>query len=193
MGEEHLGHRRSADVSRADEQNLDGESVGPRHADDCLLPLQQVWLLCAVGTGIVPGHRVPHTARAKDNPMPVTEIQRTELINRLVEVLGEERAETLMQCILPEGRGQLATKDDLKALETTLRSEFKDEFAKIWVEFAGLRTELAEHKAETKAGFAEMRGYIDSSLAKYNRHHTFMLVGFVVTNWATMVPLALAT
>ena len=132
--------------------------------------------------------------------MPVTEIQRTELINRLVEVLGEERTETLMQCILPEGRDQLATKgdlgvlkSDLKVLETTLRGEFKDEFAKVWVEFANLRGELAEHKAETKAGFANLRAYIDSALAKYHRQHTFMLVGFVVSNWATMVPLILAT
>jgi len=107
--------------------------------------------------------------------MPVTEIQRNDLINRLVEVLGKERTETMMQCLIPEGRDQLATKDDVKALETTLRAEF------------------GEHRAETKAGFAELRAYIDSSLAKYNRQHVFMLVGFAVTNWATMVPLALAT
>jgi len=89
--------------------------------------------------------------------MPVTEIQRTDLINRLVEVLGEERTETLMQCILPEGRDQLATKDDLKTLETTLRSE--------------IRTEIA----------------------KQTRYFTFMLIGFMMTIWATMIPIALAT
>lgn len=118
--------------------------------------------------------------------MPVTEIQRTDLINRLVEVLGEERTETLMQCILPEGRDQLTTKDDLRVLETTLRGEFKDEFAE-------LRAEVAEHKAETRAGFAEMRAYIDSALAKHHRHYTFMLIGLVASNWAAMVPLVLAT
>jgi len=96
--------------------------------------------------------------------MPVTEIQRTDLINRLVEVLGEERTETLMQCILPEGRDQLATKDDLKTLETTLRSEFRDEFTKLRVE-----------------------------IAKQTRYFTFMLIGFMMTIWATMIPIALAT
>ncbi|WP_419924995.1 hypothetical protein [Candidatus Poriferisocius sp.] len=114
--------------------------------------------------------------------MPVTEIKRTELINRLVEVLGEERTETLMQCILPEGRDQLATKSDLGALKSDLKT----------LETT-LRGELAEHKADTRAGFAELRAYIDSALAKHHRQHTFMLVGFVVTNWATMIPLALAT
>lgn len=107
--------------------------------------------------------------------MPVTEMQRTDLINRLVEVLGEERTETLMQCILPEGREQLATKDDLKLLENTLRSESKGEFA------------------ELRGKLAELRAYIDSALAKQNRHFTFMFIGFVASNWAAMVPLILAT
>lgn len=135
--------------------------------------------------------------------MPVTEIQRTELINRLVEVLGEERTETLMKCILPEGRDQLATKGDLKALESSqlgkfagLKSEFaglKGEFAELRGEFAELRGEIAEHKAETRAGFAELKAYIDSALAKHTRHYIVMLIGFMVTIWATMIPLALAT
>ena len=56
--------------------------------------------------------------------MAVTEIERTELANRLVQAIGMEATETLMQCIIPEGRGQLATKDDLRVLEAALRSEF---------------------------------------------------------------------
>ena len=133
--------------------------------------------------------------------MPVTEIQRTELINRLVEVLGEERTETLMQCILPEGRDQLATKDDLKALETTLRSEFKDEFTKIQAEFAEfkseIRTEFAEFKSEIRTEFAEFKSEIRTELrtgmAKLTRQFAMMLIGFMVTMWATMIPIALAT
>lgn len=125
--------------------------------------------------------------------MPVTEIQRTDLINRLVEVLGEERTETLMQCMLPEGRDQLAPKgdltllkddlrllkDDLKALEVKLRSEFEEEFA-------NLRAEFAEFKAEIRT---ELR----TELAKQTRHFTYMLVAFMITIWATMIPIALAT
>ena len=64
--------------------------------------------------------------------MPVTEIERRELVNRLVATIGEESTETLMQCLLTDGRDQLATKDDLKAFatkddlkafENTLRAE----------------------------------------------------------------------
>ena len=107
--------------------------------------------------------------------MPVTEIQRTGLVNRLVEVIGEEHAETLMLCILPEGRDQLATKDDLKALEIQLRGEF------------------AEFKSEITGQFAEFNSEIRAEIAKVTRHFAFMLVGFMITIWATMIPIALAT
>lgn len=84
-----------------------------------------------------------------------------------------------MQCILPEGRDQLATKDDLKALEVQLRGEF--------AEFKNeIRTEFAEFKSEVRT---ELR----TELAKQTRHFTLMLVGFMFTMWATMIPIALAT
>ncbi len=130
----------------------------------------------------------PSLQEQEENLMPATEIQRNDLINRLVEVLGEERTETMMQCLIPEGRDQLATKDDLKTLETTLSAELADHKAETKAGF----TETKAGFTETKAGFTELRAYIDSSLARYNRQHVFMLVGFVVTNWATMVPLAIA-
>ncbi|WP_420617757.1 hypothetical protein [Candidatus Poriferisocius sp.] len=54
--------------------------------------------------------------------MAVTEIERTELANRLVLAIGKEATETLMNCIIPEGRDQLATKDDLRVLSAEMRS-----------------------------------------------------------------------
>ncbi|WP_419929974.1 hypothetical protein [Candidatus Poriferisocius sp.] len=62
--------------------------------------------------------------------MAVTELERTELANRLVQAIGTEATETLMQCIIPEGRDQLATKDDLRVLGAELRAEFRTEMAK---------------------------------------------------------------
>ncbi|MCY3576837.1 MAG: hypothetical protein OXH53_05930 [bacterium] len=62
--------------------------------------------------------------------MAVTELERTELANRLVQAIGTEATETLMQCIFPEGRDQLATKDDLRVLGAELRAEFRTELAK---------------------------------------------------------------
>ena len=45
--------------------------------------------------------------------MPVTEIERSELVNKLVATIGKETTVTLMKCILPDGHDQLATKSDL--------------------------------------------------------------------------------
>ena len=60
----------------------------------------------------------------------VGEIERTELVNQLVATIGEGPAETLMKCVLPDGRDQVATKDDLKVLGAELRAEFRTELAK---------------------------------------------------------------
>lgn len=60
----------------------------------------------------------------------VGEIERTELVNQLVATIGEGPAETLMKCVLPEGRDKVATKDDLKVLSAELRAEFRAELAK---------------------------------------------------------------
>lgn len=125
--------------------------------------------------------------------MPVSEMQRTELVNRLVTVLGEESTETLMQCILPEGRDQFATKDDLKVLESTLRGELNEFNAEVRAEFAELRGEIAEHRAENRAEFAELRAYIDSSLAKQTRLNIMMFAAFLLTNWGLVLPFLIAS
>ncbi|MDE0215351.1 MAG: hypothetical protein OXN79_02095 [bacterium] len=83
--------------------------------------------------------------------MAVTELERTELANRLVQAIGMEATETLMQCIIPEGRDQLATKDDLRVLG------------------------------------AELRAYVDSSLAKQTRLIMTTMVGFMLTIWITLL------
>ena len=83
--------------------------------------------------------------------MAVTELERTELANRLIQAIGTEAAETLMQCIIPEGRDQLATKDDLRVLG------------------------------------AELRAYVDSSLAKQTRIYLTTLAGFMLTTWGALI------
>ncbi|MCY4037016.1 MAG: hypothetical protein OXF64_06160 [bacterium] len=161
----------------------------------------------AIGTSAaLTGIRVPHLAKREENPMPVSEIQRTELVNRLVNAIGEESTETLMQCILPDGRDQLATKEDLKAVEAGLRMESADvrgafaklrsEFAELKGEFAELKGEFAELKgefAELRAEFAELRAYIDSSLAKQTRLNVMMFASFLVANWGVMLPFLIAS
>ncbi len=90
--------------------------------------------------------------------MAVTEVERTELANRLVLAIGKEATETLMRCIIPEGRDQLATKDDLKVLG-----------------------------AELRGGMAELRAYVDSALARQTRLIMTTMVGFMFTIWITLL------
>ena len=116
--------------------------------------------------------------------MAVTEIERTELAHRLVGAIGKEATETLMNCIIPEGRDQLATKDDLKVLESTLRGEF--------AEFKGeMRSEFAEFKGEMRSEFAGFKGEIkaelSSALAKQTRVYVTALAGFMLTTWGALI------
>ena len=97
--------------------------------------------------------------------MAVTEIERTELANRLVSVIGKEATETLMNCIIPEGRDQLATKEDLRVLSAELRGE------------------LAEMRGE----LAGQRGFMDSALARQSRLYMTTMVGFMLTIWITLL------
>ena len=134
--------------------------------------------------------------------MPVTEIERRELVNRLVAILGEESTETLMQCLLTDGRDQLATKDDLKALENNLRAELatKDDlkaFAtkdhlKEALKVMATKDDLNNLRLENQAEFAKLRSYIDSTVGKQMRIYVAMLVGVLLTIWGSMVVYAVA-
>lgn len=108
--------------------------------------------------------------------MAVTEIERTELATRLVSVIGKEATETLMNCIIPEGRDQLATKEDLRVLSAELRGEFAEKHAE-------LRADLAEMRGE----FAGQRGFMDSALARQSRLMMTTMVGFMLTIWITLL------
>ena len=54
--------------------------------------------------------------------MAIDEIERTEMVQQLIDTLGEKPAATLMKCVYPDGVDVLATKDDLAALEERMRS-----------------------------------------------------------------------
>jgi len=53
--------------------------------------------------------------------MAIDEIERTEMVQKLIDTLGEKPAATLMKCVYPDGVDFLATKDDLAALEERMR------------------------------------------------------------------------
>ena len=68
--------------------------------------------------------------------MFVSEKRRLALLNRLIEVLGREEAEFLMDSLPPFDWHQLATKGDLKAMEDRLCSETSAGFAKVDAQLA---------------------------------------------------------
>ena len=59
---------------------------------------------------------------------PISEKVRWALMRRLIEVLGEEEAETLMESLPPVAWSQIATKDDLGELEKRLMSAMDTRF-----------------------------------------------------------------
>ena len=140
---------------------------------------------------------------------------RWALMRRLIEVLGEEEAETLMESLPPVVWQQIATKDDLlvlkddlAALEERLMSamdirfaEFKSELAEfkseVYGEFAALRVESAEFKSEVCGGFAalrvelaDQRGEWKAELARNTRTTVLSFVGVAVAMLGAVVALA---
>ena len=89
----------------------------------------------------------------------MSEAARNDLYNGLSEVLGPERAETLMSYLPRYDPGEVATRSDLDSIRTDivdLRSELKGDIADLRLELKGdisdmradlttLRSELATH------------------------------------------------
>ena len=145
--------------------------------------------------------------------MPVSEIERMELVGRLSETIGKEAAETLMACTLPEGRDQLATKTDLgvfraatKADIEVFRAATKTDLgvlrSDIEILEAGLEALATEFRAgqealatefraglealatEFRAANVELRSFVEMKLARQARLHYGTLAAFLMSVWA---------
>ena len=88
--------------------------------------------------------------------MALTEQQRTDIYNSLADTIGEQGAEFLMAQQPPGGWEQLATKRDLADLEVKTQAGFVALNAKMDVQFAQLREQLAERFAAVDTRFADL-------------------------------------
>ena len=89
--------------------------------------------------------------------MTPSETKRLALFEKLVEVLEEEPAVTLMEYLPPGGWDQVATKADLAAGEERINGRFAEVNAKI-------DTGLADMNAKIDTGLADVNAKIDTGL-----------------------------
>ena len=91
--------------------------------------------------------------------MVATQSQRAALYTSLMDTMGEEAADTLMDQLPPSGWDQMATKDDLAGVEQRLQASLAVLAAETNAKFAESHTKLVEsHAALLVAmheGFAE--------------------------------------
>lgn len=114
--------------------------------------------------------------------MAVTERTRHELHEKLVELMGPQRAETLMEHLPPTGWGDVATKADLDHLEARIDHRFEslEQRMDALEERMELRMEAQEHRL-TAAWDAKLR------------QNTLQMFGFILTQTALLMTLILAT
>ena len=88
--------------------------------------------------------------------MALTEQQRAEIYSSLADTIGQQEAEFLVAQQPPGGWEQFATKRDLADLEVKTQAGFVELNAKMDVQFAQLREQLAERFAAIDTRFAEL-------------------------------------
>ncbi|MDE0116817.1 MAG: hypothetical protein OXT07_09375 [bacterium] len=151
--------------------------------------------------------------------MPASEQKRLALRNRLIEVLGEEEAEVLMESLPPFDWHRLATKDDIFVLKDDVEALKKDvealkgdvgalkkdvEALKGDVEaseqrlrtemnagFTNIRTEMDGKFAKIDAEFTRFRGEMALQLAKQTRTMVFTMLGLSLPTWGAILAVGL--
>ena len=111
--------------------------------------------------------------------MPVDDRTRLNLHRKLDAVLGPEEADTLMAHLPPVTWNEVATKDDLRTVETVLRSEMHAGFAELRGE---MHAGFAELRGEMHAGFADLRTEIATAVTNQTK---WLMTGMVA--WSAVL------
>jgi len=113
----------------------------------------------------------------------ISEAARSDLYNGLSQVLGPERAETLMSAIPLHDLDEVATKGDLALLAADLRSEMGD----LRSEMRDLRSEMAGIRAELKTDISELRADMITEIGALRSSMTNWMLTLLVTIVGAMV------
>ncbi len=138
--------------------------------------------------------------------MTAGEQERFGLLNSFIEALGEEAAHKFMDVLPPFSWDQVATKDDLNALATSITAKFDQvdaqfksvnaqfesvnaqfemvnaQFEMVAAEFVNLRGEIAKvegNLAKEIAGLSTKIGELDSSFSKKITDQTRIMVTMI--------------
>lgn len=108
--------------------------------------------------------------------MAIDEIERTAMVQQLINTLGEQPTNTLMKCILPDGADQVATKADIRALEAATKADI-----------SALKVDIEASEARLRADFKTDLATLTQTLVAQNRTQMFTMAGFMITIWVTVL------
>ena len=108
--------------------------------------------------------------------MAATQQQRAALYSTLADTMGEEAADTLMGELPPAGWEQMATKQDLAAVETSLTTALTEGLAQAAAERAALNVKITEGLSDMNnkltEGLSDMSNKLTEGLSDMNNKLT---------------------
>lgn len=123
--------------------------------------------------------------------MAIDEIERTAMVQQLINTLGEQPANTLMKCILPDGADQVATKADINALQAATKADIRALEAATKADIRALeavtKADIQASEARLRADFKTDLATLTQTLVAQNRTQLFTMAGFMITIWVTVL------
>ena len=119
--------------------------------------------------------------------MSTNDKARLELHRRLDSVLGAEEASTLMSHLPPVTWDQVATKENLRALEANLRAEISVSASGLRTEMADLRTEVRTELAGVRTEMAHLRADLRTEISDAITRQTRWMLGFALALTSVMI------